>query len=161
MWLALVTMWLLLNGTLALADVILGMLIALGGVLGLRVLQNRSRPAGSRTRGWRSVVVAVLQLAWLIPADVVRSNVAVATLALRPYARRRRAGFVEIPLELRHPTALAVLACIITATPGTSWAGYNSRSGVLTMHILDLIDPETWTSTIKERYERRLLEIFE
>jgi multicomponent K+:H+ antiporter subunit E len=53
-----------------------------------------------------------------------------------------------------------VLACIITATPGTSWAGYDSSSGRLTMHILDLVAEETWIRTIKERYERRLLEIF-
>jgi multicomponent K+:H+ antiporter subunit E len=68
---------------------------------------------------------------------------------------------VQIPLELRHPAALAALACIITATPGTAWARYDSVRGVLTMHILDLIDDETWIRTIKERYERRLLEIFE
>jgi multicomponent K+:H+ antiporter subunit E len=28
------------------------------------------------------------------------------------------------------------------------------------MHILDLVDEETWLRTIKHRYERRLMEIF-
>jgi multicomponent K+:H+ antiporter subunit E len=31
---------------------------------------------------------------------------------------------------------------------------------VLTMHILDLIDEREWVDIIKQRYERRLLEIF-
>jgi multicomponent K+:H+ antiporter subunit E len=53
-----------------------------------------------------------------------------------------------------------VLACIITSTPGTAWARYDSARGVLTMHILDLIDEREWVDIIKQRYERRLLEIF-
>ena len=32
---------------------------------------------------------------------------------------------------------------------------------VLTIHVLDLIDESEWIRTIKNRYERRLLEIFE
>jgi multicomponent K+:H+ antiporter subunit E len=151
LWLALVAMWLVLNGTLELAHVILGMLGAFAGVLGLRALQE---PVVAR----RPMVA--LELACLVMLDIVRSNVAVATIVLRPRVRGRRAGFLDIPLELRHPAGLAVLACIITATPGTSWAGYDSSSGRLTMHILDLVAEETWIRTIKERYERRLLEIF-
>jgi len=151
-WLVLVAMWLVLNSTLALADVLIGMLVALGGVLALRLLQEPAKRA-------RRPMVA-LELAGLVLVDVVRSNVAVAGIVLHRHTRGRRAGFIEIPLELRHPTGLAVLACIITATPGTSWAGYDSRSGVLTMHILDLVDDEALIGTIKARYERRLLEIF-
>ena len=29
------------------------------------------------------------------------------------------------------------------------------------MHVLDLVDEETWVRTIKGRYERLLMEIFE
>lgn len=151
-WLALVAMWLVLNGTLAFAHVMLGMVVAFAGVLGLRALQE---PGAGAHRP-----IIALQLAWLVLIDVVRSNVAVAAIVLRRHTRERRAGFVEIPLQLRHPAGLAVLACIITSTPGTSWAGFDSRSGVLTMHVLDLVDEETSIRTIKERYERRLLEIY-
>ena len=152
-WLALVALWLVLNGTLSLGHVLLGALIALGAVLGLRSLQSPARmPRGPSV---------ALQLAWLVLVDIIRSNVAVAAIVLSPRRRGRKAGFVDIPLELRHPTGLAVLACIITATPGTSWAGYDSRAGVLTMHILDCVDDAVVIRTIKERYEQRLLEIFE
>ena len=105
--------------------------------------------------------VTMLRLAMLVLADVVRSNIAVARIILYPGIRKQTSGFVDIPLELRHPAALATLACIITATPGTAWARYDSARGILTMHILDLIDDEIWVRTIKDRYERRLLEIFE
>ena len=61
---------------------------------------------------------------------------------------------------MRDPAGLAALACIITATPGTAWAGYDAASGVLTMHVLDLADPQAMRDTIRGRYERRLMEIF-
>ena len=54
-----------------------------------------------------------------------------------------------------------MLACIITATPGTAWAGYDARSNVLTIHVLDLVTTKPSVRTIKERYERPLREIFE
>ena len=153
LWLALVAMWLVLNGTVALGHVILGMVVALGGVLGLRALQQ---PAKRPRRP-----VAALRLAFVVLLDIVRSNVAVAAIVLFPRKHGHAAGFVEIPLELRHPAGLAVLACIVTSTPGTSWAGYDSHSGVLTMHVLDLVDDDASIRAIKDRYERRLMEIFE
>lgn len=153
LWLALIAMWLVLNGSLSLADLALGALTALAGVLGLARLQ----PASTRLRRPR----AAAMLAGVVLRDIVRSNVAVATIVLRRGARGRTAGFVNIPLEIRQPTALAALACIITSTPGTAWAGYDSRSNILTMHVLDLVDDAAWVRTIKERYERRLMEIFE
>ena len=152
LWLGLVGLWLLLNDALSLADVAMGAVVALGGVLGLARLQ----PAPTRLR--RPWAAGTLLVAVLV--DIARSNVAVAAIVLRPGSRRGAAGFVDIPLDIRHPAALAALACIITSTPGTAWAGYNSRTNVLTMHVLDLVDEATWTRTIKQRYERRLMEIF-
>jgi multicomponent K+:H+ antiporter subunit E len=149
-WLALVAMWLVLNGTLALGDAILGMIVALAAVRGLHRLQVPSKPTRRP--------MAALRLASVVLLDIARSNVAVAAIEVQ---RKHRPGFLEIPLELRHPAGLAVLACIITATPGTSWAGYDSRAGVLTMHVLDLVDDEASIRAIKDRYERRLMEIFE
>ena len=75
--------------------------------------------------------------------------------------RGRTAGFVAIPLELRDRTGLAVLSCIVTSTPGTAWAEYDSQSGVLLIHVLDLIEEQDWIDLIKTRYEATLQEIFE
>ncbi len=152
--LALGAMWLMLNGSLEPAHVLLGLLLGWGGGLALANLQA---PLG-RVR--RSFSPAIL-LSWLVLKDIVRSNIAVARIAFAPHVRGRTAGFIRMPLELRHPGALAVLACIITATPGTSWARYDAERNVLTIHVLDLVDEEAWVTQFKARYERRLLEIFE
>jgi multicomponent K+:H+ antiporter subunit E len=54
-----------------------------------------------------------------------------------------------------------VLACIITSTPGTLWVSFDQSTGILMIHVLDLIDEREWMYTVKHRYERLLLEIFE
>ena len=68
---------------------------------------------------------------------------------------------MDIPLDIRNPYGLALLACIITSTPGTLWVNFDAQKGVLMIHVLDLIDEGEWIRTIKGRYERLLLEIFE
>lgn len=148
----LLVMWLLLNGTLAFGDVALGALLALGASLVFSALQSPQRLRRPR---------AAFALAALVLVDIVRSNIAVSRIVLLPGTRGRTAGFVRIPLELRSPAGLATLACIITATPGTAWARFDSRGGTVTIHVLDLIDQQAWIKTVKERYERRLLQIFQ
>ena len=150
--LVLVLMWLLLNGSFALGDWLLAAAVALGSVWGYALL----RPPLTPVRRFGTA----LGLSFLVLADVVRSNYAVGRIVLSAHTRTPTAGFLDIPLELRSPAGLAALACIITSTPGTAWAGYDSQHQVLRIHILDLIDEQAWVAIIKERYERRLLEIF-
>lgn len=105
---------------------------------------------------------AMARLFGRVAADIVRSNWDVARLILAEGRhRRRRAGFVRIPLELTSPTGLAVLAVILTATPGTAWIEYEPRNGQLLLHVFDLIEGDDWVRTIKTRYESLLMEIFE
>lgn len=153
LWLALLAMWLALNGTLALGDVILGAIVASAAVAALARLEAGS----SRFRR----PLAAARLACVVVVDIVRSNLAVAAIVLGPATRGRVSGFVDIPLDTRNPQALAALACIITATPGTAWARYDSRANVVTIHVLDLLDGAALARTVKQRYEARLREVFE
>lgn len=149
---SLLVMWILLNG-LSIGQVVLGSIVALGASLAMGALQ----PAKPRIRRWDMIPRLVL----IVLGDVVRSNVAVAGIILQGKRRARTSGFVMIPLDLRDKTALAVLSCIITSTPGTAWVEYHAASGRLRMHVLDLVDEEAWIDLIKQRYERPLMEIFE
>jgi multicomponent K+:H+ antiporter subunit E len=151
---ALLAMWLVLNQTLAPVHVLLGTALGLAG----GYVMARLQPPAGKVR-YRGVVVA--ELLALVLADIVRSNLAVARIVLDPGVRNRTAGFLSMPLEVRHPGALAALACIITATPGTSWARYDAARNILTIHVLDLVDERAWIRLFKARYERRLREIFE
>ena len=152
--LALAAMWLALNGSLEPAHVLLGLALGWGGTLALASLQA---PLGRVRRRLGPAIV----LAAVLLADIVRSNLAVVRIAFNPRTAGRAAGFISMPLALRHPGALAILACIITATPGTSWARYDAERNVLTIHVLDLVDEAAWITQFKARYERLLSEIFE
>jgi multicomponent K+:H+ antiporter subunit E len=149
----LLVLWLLLNKALSIDHVVLGGIVALVGLWAFMALDPASvrvlRPG------------AILRLASLVVADIVRSNIAVARIILGLAGRERRSGFVDIPLDLRNPYGLAALACIITATPGTLWVSFDEAKATLTIHVLDLVDESEWVRTIKGRYERLLLEIFE
>ncbi len=150
---ALIAAWLLLNG-LSPAQLILGTSLA---VL-LLVVSAGLRPRPPRVRRLYEAV----PLAAMVTIDILRSNVHVAKVAaLAVRGSYVRSGFVDIPLELREPHALAILAMIVTATPGTIWAGVFSDGATLRLHVLDLHDEAGLIRTIKERYERPLRRIFE
>ena len=146
---------LLLSGSTAPPSLALALLMALAAPQIMRVLDVE--PVRLRKPlTWLSFAVVVAR-------DVIRSNweVALVVLGLNPSGDKRVSGFVHIPLEMRDRYGLAVLAVVITSTPGTIWVEYEDATGVLLLHILDLQDGDDWAERIKNRYERRLMEIFE
>ena len=153
MFAVLLALWLVLNESFEPAQLLLGALVALAGSFTFARLEPLRRAA--RRPG------AIVRLLAAFVADMVRSNFAVAAIVLGTTRRRRTAGFLTMPVEVRTPEALAAMACIVTATPGTSWVRYDRASHELTIHVLDLVDEDAWVRLFKERYERRLLEIFE
>jgi multicomponent K+:H+ antiporter subunit E len=150
----LLVMWLLLNQTLAVGQILLGLVLALAVAYASSVL----RPVQpSIKRGYLALVLLAHVL-----RDIVRSNFGVARIVLGLVRDREvRAGFVKVPLELRDPHGLAVLAGIFTSTPGTVWVDHDLETNVLTLHVLDVRDEAEWIAWVKDPYERLLREIFE
>jgi multicomponent K+:H+ antiporter subunit E len=151
--LALIVMWLLLNRFTP-GHIVLGTAVALVAGKSMSALQ----PVKPRLRRWNLIPKLVGIVLW----DILRSNVAVSMLILNGGRHgQRRSDFIEIPLELRDPTALAILSVIVTATPGTAWMQYDARRDSVLLHIFDLVEEAHWIDLIKGRYEHLLLEIFE
>lgn len=142
----------LMSGSVDPPSILLAVVMALAAPQVMRVL--RIEPVRVRNPG------AILKLAAWVAVDVVRSNLAVSRI-LAGNRTDRTSGFIHIPLDLRDRFGLAVLAIIITSTPGTLWVEYDRARGRLLMHVLDLVDEATCVETIKQRYERPLMEIFE
>ncbi len=148
---SLVLMWLLLNG-FTLGHLLLGTLVAVFASWAMASL----RPDKPKFRKW----YLLPKLFVIVLIDVVRSNLAVAWLIVRGRAKGRNSGFLTIPLEIEDRTALAILAVILTSTPGSAWLEYDSHDRSILMHILDLADEAQWIETVKNRYEKLLMEIF-
>ena len=121
-------------------------------------LSNRGQERFAGVEVGQNVADVRQHLAGIVVGDIIRSNFAVARIIL--YNKKRVAGFVKVPLDLRNINGLAILACIITATPGTIWVQFNRVDGVLLVHVLDLVDEDEWVRLIKNRYESLLMEIF-
>jgi len=146
-------LWLLLNQTLALGQVLLGAALAIYGPYVTAAL----RPTPVRVRR----PLAALRLIGRVIYDIVESNIAVTAVILGGPEKQRSSGFMQIPLTMRDPHALAALACILTGCPGTVWAGLTEDGSCLTIHVLDLKDEAVWVDIVQNRYESLLMEIFE
>ncbi len=150
--LGLVLVWLLLT-RFSLGHLVLGSMVAV--VAGLAF--SRIEPGTPRIRAWGPLA----RLVGIVSVDILRSNIAVARLMLTNGRHgARQSDFVVVPLRLRDPVALAILALVLTATPGTAWLEYDPEEGTLLLHVFDLIDPEDWRKLIRDRYEALLLEAF-
>ncbi|MEX0284209.1 MAG: Na+/H+ antiporter subunit E [Paracoccaceae bacterium] len=93
--------------------------------------------------------------------DIIVANVVVAGLILFRRNDSLSPNWVAIPLDLRTPEAITVLAGTITLTPGTVSSDLSSGGHVLLVHCLNAKDTSAVRDEIKSRYERRLKEIFE
>lgn len=151
--LSLLAMWLLLNGSVSAGHIVLGIVFAVS--ISTVVMKLRPLPA------WPRRLHVAIGLIGHVFVDIVRSNLAVGRIVLGAARRQPTIGFLNIPLDMRDPHGLAMLAVIVTGTPGTVWAGHDADHNVLTLHVLDLKDEAAWVHTIKQRYERPLMEIFE
>ncbi|MDQ2067310.1 Na+/H+ antiporter subunit E [Xinfangfangia sp. CPCC 101601] len=149
---ALTLMWLLLT-SFSLGHLLLGFAIATLAGRALALIE----PQTPHIRSWR----AILKLMRIVSIDIIRSNWAVAALIVTSGRHGKRvSAIVDIPLRLKDPVPLALLAMVITATPGTAWLDYDRETGVLLLHVFDVVDEDEWRALIRDRYEALLLEAF-
>ncbi|WP_298843974.1 Na+/H+ antiporter subunit E [uncultured Roseobacter sp.] len=93
--------------------------------------------------------------------DILVANVQVAWIVLTVPNSKLKPAWIVIPLELRQPEAITLLAGTITLTPGTVSADLSNEGHSLLVHVLHTDDPDAVCRDINTRYQRRLKEIFE
>lgn len=103
----------------------------------------------------------IVQYIVIVIYDIIVANIQVALIVLFKPNTEIKSHWIDIPLELKRPEAITVLASTITLTPGTVSADLSSEGHVLLVHCLHTEDPDGVRQEIKDRYERRLMEIFE
>jgi multicomponent K+:H+ antiporter subunit E len=149
---ALFLMWLLLNQSVAPGTILIGLILSMV----LACVMVKLQPPRSHIRRLRRIAVFGLY----VVADITRSNVVVARIILRARRQPVTSGFVAVDFDVEDENALALLACILTATPGTAWLEYDRPERKLLLHILDMENEAAWRRTL-ERYEASLKEIFQ
>ena len=148
---ALLLIWLLLNQSLHPAHWALGALLAVALPLAF-------------SRLWPRITVVrnaglALRLLGRLLADVVISNIDVARRILGPEAALQ-SRFMWMPLAIENPQGVAVLAAMITMTPGTLAVDVTPDRRWLLIHGLNIADEAAVLADIRDRYESPLREIF-
>lgn len=151
----LIGLWMVMTQSYSLANLVLAVILGVG----IPIFTDALRPRYVRVRRpW-----SIAKLAWTVMVDAWKSNWMVIRILLKQNTSKEDTStFVRIPLDMRDPNGLAVLAVITTITPGNAWAELSMDRSTLLLHVFDgRIAKEEVIQTVKERYEKPLMEIFE
>ncbi len=149
---ALFVAWLMVNASVSAGHLLLALLLAIA--IPIAVERWRPEKASPRRAG------VALKLLARVLLDIVTANVQVARQVLGRESKLKSA-WVWVPLDLRDPHAAAMLAAIVTLTPGTVSSDLDDSLTHLLVHALHVEDADALVAEIKQRYERPLKEIFE
>lgn len=150
--LVLVLLWMLLLNSFSVGGVLMGVVL---GVL-ISHLTSQFWPERPPIKSFAKAFSYLGLVAW----DVVVANLQVTRIILFRRADALAVRWVVLPLELRSPEAISVLAGTITMTPGTVSCDLSADGRSLLVHCLDAPDAEEAVRAMKDRYEARLKEIF-
>lgn len=150
--LLLAIVWILLQNELSAGMAVFGVILGIIIPRGTAAFWPK-RPAGFRLG--KMITYGVL-VVW----DIMVANVQVAWIVLTVPNAKLKPAWIVIPLELRQPEAITLLAGTITLTPGTVSADLSQSGHYLLVHVLHTDDPDAERDGIKNRYEARLKEIF-
>lgn len=160
--------WLMLNESVSAGNILLGLALALAlplfthrraaGDTSTATSKTTSNASRATPRhGLRALPVAT-RLAAVVLWDIVRANLDVARRVLGAESALQP-RFVWVPLALRNPQAVVVLAGIVTLTPGTVSSQVSADRQHLLVHALHCPDEAALVAEIKARYEAPLLEL--
>lgn len=153
MSLTLVAAWMLLQNAFSFAHFVLA--LALGLIIPLATASFW--PQRPRIRSYRKALAYVLLVLW----DIAVANIQVARLILLRAPGSLRTRWVCLPLALRSPEAISLLAGTITMTPGTVSCDLAADGRSLLVHCLDVPDAAAAVADMKARYEARIQEMLE
>ena len=150
--LILTIVWMLLQN-----EISAGMIV-FGFILGIIIPWSTSIWWPDRPKGFRpgKMISYSLIVIW----DIIVANIQVAWIVISVPTSKLKPAWIVVPLTLREPEAITMLAGTITLTPGTVSADLSDKGHSLLVHVLHTDDPDSVRDDIKTRYEARLLEIF-
>lgn len=150
--LILTVVWMLLQNELSAG------MIVFGFILGIIIPWSTSIWWPDTPKGFR--LGKMTSYSFVVIWDIIVANIEVAWIVLTVPTSKLKPAWIVVPLKLREPEAITMLAGTITLTPGTVSADLSDQGHSLLVHVLHTDDPDGVRDEIKTRYEARLLEIF-
>jgi multicomponent Na+:H+ antiporter subunit E len=109
-------------------------------------------------RGLLRRAAAAAALAAIFFRELMLSSWAVTRAA---FARQPRthSAILAVPIELRTDLGIALLANLVSLTPGTTSLHVSDDRRTLYIHTLDAMAPDDVVASVKDVFERRIAEI--
>ncbi|XKH50768.1 Na+/H+ antiporter subunit E [Chryseomicrobium palamuruense] len=142
--------WMFLSNSFTTATFIIGYILGLVMLFMLRRFFS--------TRFYMERVVAVAKLILLFLKELVVSNIAVLRVILKPKMNIRPAIF-ELETQLKEGWEITLLSLLITLTPGTVVINISEDRTKLYVHTLDLDDVEDAVNSIRNTFEKAIMEV--
>lgn len=142
--------WLMLGHSAELFDLIVAFILAI-------IIPKLMQPFVVRTPNIHWILA--IRLIFIVLWDIILCNFRVAKQVLGP-TKNLHPKWYRVPLETNHDQVNAILAMIITTTPGTVSAGIDQERGDILVHALSTDNPDADILEIKTRYEAPLMAIF-
>ncbi len=141
--------WGAVTGSFGVANLVFGFVIA---ALALWIIREQYHTEDYLVRAWRitSLILRFLK-------DLFVSAMRVAVLVLSP-TRRYQPGFIAFKLTTDRNAEIALLANLITLTPGTLSVDVSDDKSTLFIHCMDVPDTEALKREIAEGFERKIME---
>lgn len=133
-------------------------MVVFGLILGTIIPRGTAAFWPERAGGFR--VGKMISYTLLVMWDIIVANIQVAWIVLTVSNAKLKPAWITVPLDLRRPEAITMLAGTITLTPGTVSADVSESGHYLLVHVLHTDDVVAEVDLIKNRYEARLKEIF-
>ena len=147
----LTVVWLAVTGSLTVANLLLGLVVAL---LSLGITRAHVSETTLKVRPVAALRLTLLFLKELaLSAYRVALQVVARRLALKP-------GIFAFPLTVDRDFEITLLANLITLTPGTLSVDVSEDRKVLYVHAIDCSDPAGARRDIAGGFEKKILEAF-
>lgn len=142
--------WMFMTVSFTPSGFVIGFLIGLGIIILMRRFFSK--------RLYILRVWALISLFLLFLRELFMSSIQVLSIVIRPNMNIKPAIF-EMETELSNDWQVTLLSALITLTPGTLVIGISEDQKRLYIHALDFEDIDSAVSSIKNTFERAILEV--
>lgn len=142
--------WMFMTVSFSPAGFAIGFLVGLGIIIIMRRFFSYRLYT---SRAW-----AVIKLFLLFLKELFLSSIQVLRIVIKPNMNLKPAIF-ELETKLEEDWEITLLSALITLTPGTLVIGISDDQKKLYIHALDFEDIDDAVSSIKDTFERAILEV--
>ncbi|MBM7580527.1 Na+/H+ antiporter subunit E [Jeotgalibacillus terrae] len=143
-------LWMFLSSSFSVSSFIIGYF------LGIVVIFAMRRFFQSRLYIYR--IWAIIKLTLLFSYELIKANIEVLVIVLRP-KMNLEPGIFKYDTKLEHGWEVTLLSLLITLTPGTLVVDVSDDNGTLYIHALNASDIKGNVTSIREGFEKAIMEV--